>query len=127
MLQIVQVSPASVEASEGIRIDLPCVAYIGFDGKRVVGSGGLAWGSGRCWVWLKIAHSDPSYAVPVMRQLRLLIAKARQLGETAVYTPRDANYPTSKKLLRVLGFYFFAMEDGNEVWRMILPRNETVT
>lgn len=117
MLEIVQVSPSFVEIAEGIKIDMPAVAYIGRVGGEIVGSGGLAWGNGRCWIWLQVAKSDPSYALPILHKTKALLAKARQFGEREVYTPRDAQYPTSKKLLTVLGFRLHAIEQGIEVWR----------
>lgn len=125
-LQIQQVDPASVEAAEGIRIDMPCIAYVGMVDGEIVGSGGLAWGGGRCWIWLRIAATNPSYALPILHKTKALLAKANQLGESAVFTPRDAHYPTSKKLLTVLGFVPDSIENGNEVWRMDLPRIEMV-
>lgn len=126
MLEIVQVDPASIEAAEGIRIDMPCLAYVGVAGDAVVGSGGLAWGNGRCWVWLRIEAGNPSYALPIFHKTKALLAKARQLGETEVFTPRDAKYPTSRKLLTVLGFRKHAIENGIEVWRFALPQEEMV-
>lgn len=116
-LEIVQVDPSSVQAIEGIRIDIPAVAYIGIDDGEVVGSYGLAWGGGRCWIWLRLPNGRPHYALTVMRRTKALLAKAWQLGETEVFSPRDAEYSTSEKLLTVLGFRLFAIEDGIEVWR----------
>lgn len=117
MLEIVAVSPAFVEIAEGIKIDMPALAYIGRVGEDIIGSGGLAWGGGRCWIWLHIAKTDPTYALPIVHKTKALLAKARQLGETEVFTPRDAQYPTSKKLLTILGFRMHAIEQGIEVWR----------
>lgn len=126
MLEIIQVSPGSIEAAEGIKIDMPCVAYVGMAQGDVVGSGGLAWGDGKCWIWLRVATTKPSYALPIFHKTKALLAKAKQLGETVVYTPRDAGYPTSKKLLTVLGFRLHAIENGIEVWRIDLPQAEMV-
>lgn len=126
MLEIVQVNPAMIEAAEGIKIDMPCLAYIGMAGDEVVGSGGLAWGNGRCWIWLRIEASNPSYALPIFHKTKALLLKAKQLGETEVFTPRDVKYPTSRKLLTVLGFQKHAIENGIEVWRMDLPKTEMV-
>jgi hypothetical protein len=116
MLEIIAVSPAFVEIAGGIKIDMPAVAYIGRVGDEIVGSGGLAWGGGRCWIWLQVAKTDPTYALPIIHKTKALLAKARQLGETEVYTPRDAQYPTSKKLLTILGFKLHAIESETEVW-----------
>lgn len=115
-LEIIQVAPTAIEVAENIKIDLPAVAYIGVDDGEIVGSGGLAWGGGRCWVWLRVLKSKPEYAIPLMRQTKKLMAKARQFGEEAIFTPRDAQFETSEKLLTVLGFRRFAIENDNEVW-----------
>lgn len=115
-LQILPVAPSLVEVAEGVKIDIPSVAFIGVDGDRVVGSGGLAWGQGRCWIWLRVTEVNPRYALAVMHQTKRLLAKARQFGETEVFSPRDAEYPTSQKLLTVLGFTLHGIENGIEVW-----------
>lgn len=115
-LQILPVDPHLVEVSEGVKIDMPSIAFIGLDGEKVIGSGGLAWGGGRCWIWLRVSGINPAYALPIMRQTKRLIAKARQFGETEVFSPRDAEYPTSKKLLTVLGFTLHGIENEIEVW-----------
>lgn len=119
MLQIVQVPPSAVEMAEGIHIDMPAVAYLGIDDGKVVGSYGLAWGGGRCWIWLRIDHSCPSYALTVIRRAKALLKKAWQLGEEEVFTPRDAQYDSSEKLLKLLGFTMHAVEHGIEVWRYV--------
>jgi hypothetical protein len=119
MFEIVQVAPHVIEMAEGIKIDMPALAYIGKDGDQFVGSGGLAWGGGRCWIWLRMDSSKPQYAIPLMRKTKALIDKAHQFGEAAVFTPRDPQFPTSEKLLTVLGFKLFAIENGVEVWRHV--------
>jgi hypothetical protein len=117
-LEIIQVPPSTVQAMEGITIDIPALAYIGVDGGEVVGSYGLAWGGGRCWIWLNLPKGKPSYAITVMRRTKALLAKAWQLGEAEVYTPRDTEYPTSERLLTALGFKMLGIEEGIEVWRL---------
>jgi hypothetical protein len=47
-----------------------------------------------------------------------LLAKAWQLGETEVFTPRDTEFETSGRLLKVLGFEMLGIEKGMEVWRL---------
>ncbi|MCZ3377422.1 hypothetical protein [Rhizobium sp. AG207R] len=116
-LTIIQVDASTAQAMEGIKIDLPAVAYVGIDDGEVVGSYGLAWGGGRCWAWLRLENGKPSYALTVVRRFKRLMLKAEQLGEREVFTPRDAQYETSEKLLKVLGFSFHAKEHGIEVWR----------
>lgn len=119
MLQVVQVSPTTIEATDKVKIDIPAIAYVGIEDGQIVGSGGLAWGGGRCWLWLRIATSRRHYGLVVMHRMKSLVAKAWQLGEHEVFTPRDSDYPTSEKLLTVLGFRFFAIEEGVEVWRYV--------
>lgn len=116
-LKVVQVPPSTVERVEGVVIGIPALAYIGVDDDKIVGSCGLAWGNGRCWIWLQFIEPKPSYAITVYRKARLLLSKALQLGETEIYTPRDAQYETSEKLLKSLGFKFYAIEADKEIWR----------
>lgn len=116
-LEIIQVDPATVHALEGIKIDLPAVAYVGIDDGEIVGSYGLAWGGGRCWAWLLLEKGKPSYALTVAKRFKRLMLKAQQLGEDAVFTPRDEKYPTSEKLLKALGFKMHCIEQGQEVWK----------
>lgn len=116
-LQIIQVDASTAQAMEGIKIDLPAVAYVAIDDGEVVCSYGLAWGGGRCWAWLRLENGKPSYALTVVRRFKRLMLKAQQLGEREVYTPRDAHYQTSEKLLRFLGFQMHGIEEGHEVWK----------
>jgi len=116
-LQIVAVDPRLIEKVDNVHITMPSIAYVGIDGDEVVGSGGLAWGEGRCWIFFRVYKSRAEYALPVMRQTKALIAKARQFGETAVFTPRDSTYSTSKKLLETLRFRMHEVQDGVEIWR----------
>lgn len=104
MLQLQRVDPATVEAALGFEVDLPAVAVLGTDEGAVVGSGGLAWGGGRCWLFFSMLQSKPSYALPIIRETRRMLRRAVQLGETEVFTPRDADKPHSMKLLVLLGF-----------------------
>lgn len=104
MLSIERADPKAVEVALAIDIDMPAVAVVGMDDGRVVGSGGLAWGGGRAWIWFKMLQSQPSYAVPIVRETKRMLRRAVQLGETAVFTPRDDAEPHSDKLLRLLGF-----------------------
>lgn len=104
MLQLRRVDPATVEAALGFEVDMPAVAVLGTDEGVVVGSGGLAWGKGKAWIWFKMLASRPSYAVPIFRETQRMLRRAVQLGETDVFTPRDDAEPHSEKLLRMLGF-----------------------
>jgi hypothetical protein len=116
MLQIVQVDPRQIETCLSVKVDMPAIAFVGVDDGKIIGSGGLAWGAGRCWIWLSMISTNPAYALPIARKVRVLISKAKQLGETIIYTPRDAEYQTSEKLLKTLGFKMHGIEDGIEVW-----------
>ncbi len=117
MLTIHQVDPRSIEAALDIDIDLPAVAFVGVDDGQIVGSGGLAWGEGRCWLWFKVVEGRREYARPVLAMARRLLAKAAQLGEQAVYTIRDPQFETSPRLLRLTGFVLHAVEDGHQIYR----------
>ncbi|NLS19905.1 hypothetical protein HGP16_25535 [Rhizobium sp. P40RR-XXII] len=116
-LEIIQVDASTAQAMEGVKIDMPAVAYVGIDDGVVVGSYGLAWGGGRCWAWLRLENGKPSYALTVMKRFKRLMLKAEQLGEREVFTPRDKQYHTSEKLLRLLGFQMHSIEMDMEVWR----------
>ena len=119
-LRIFPVDPASVEAALNIEIDMLAVAYAGMDGDMFAGSGGLAWGHGRCWLWFTTVDPKPSWAMAVVRMAGMMMRKARQLGETEIYTIRDPQFETSPRLLKMAGFEFFAHEKGNEVHRRVL-------
>lgn len=116
MLTIHPADPHSVAVALNVVIDWPAVAFIGMDDGQFVGSGGLAWGSDRCWLWFAVLDSKPEYAKPVMRMAKLLFRKAAQLGESVVYTVRDQKFATSARLLKLTGFRFVAVEDGQEVF-----------
>lgn len=116
MIRIVSADPKAVEVALSVAIDMPAVAVLGWDGDEVVGSGGLAWGGGRAWIWFKMVRSKPEYAAPIVRATRKMLRRAVQLGETEVYTPRDTREPRSEKLLNLLGFEMFGIEQGEEIW-----------
>lgn len=120
MLKIERADPYSVAVALGVEIDMPAVALVGIDGGVFAGSGGLAWGEGRCWIWFSVINGKPEYARPILRTVKMLKAKARQLGETEIYTIRDTAFKSSAKLNRLAGFGFYAIEDGQEVYRCIL-------
>lgn len=116
-MRIVRVPPETIEIALGVEVNMPAVAVLGLDGDAVVGSGGLAWGAGKCWIWFRMEQQNCRYAVPIFRATKAMLRRAVQLGETAVYTPRDANEPMSEKLLTMLGFEFAEMQDGVEIWK----------
>lgn len=117
MLEIVPALPAAVEIAQGIRIDMPAVTYAGFEDGEFVGSGGLAWGNGRCWIFFT-AHRPVSRAgaLKVIRFAKRLERKAAQLGATELFTPRDAQHSTSTKLLKALGYEMHSIENNIELW-----------
>lgn len=117
--RIIPADPDLVAVVLAIDIDLPALAYVGIDEEEIVGTGGMAWGGGRCWVWYMMPRPKPQYALPVVRTMKVLVRKARQLGETEIFTIRDPQFETSARLVRLAGFEFHAMEDGNEVHRCL--------
>lgn len=117
MLTIHPADPHQIAVALNVTIDWPAVAYIGMDNGAIVGSGGLAWGSDRCWLWFTVLDSKPEYARPVFQMARKLLRKAKQLGEECVFTVRDKQYETSPRLLKLTGFKFHAIENDQEVHR----------
>jgi len=117
MVEIVQVDPREILRVAGIDVDLPTFAIAGVDDDGAIGLGGLAWGGGRAWLFFHMMRNEPRYRFKVIACANRLFRQARQLGETEVYTPRDAQFETSERLLKLLGFEFFADENGIEVWR----------
>lgn len=117
MLTIHYVDPYSVAVALNVVIDWPAIAYVGIDDDALVGSGGLAWGNDRCWVWFQILEPKPQYALPVLMMMRKFKKKAAQLGEEYVYAIRDPQYETSPRLMKLAGFEFFEIESGQEIFR----------
>lgn len=117
MVEIVQVDPREILRVAGINVDLPTFALAGVDDDGPIACGGLAWGAGRCWLFFHMMRNEPRYRFKVIACAKRLFRQARQLGETELYTPRDAQFETSERLLKLLGFEFFADENGIEIWR----------
>ena len=117
-VQAFPVDPQQVAVALSIEIDMPAVAYAVVDDEVLVGTGGLAWGKGRCWLWFTvIAEPKPVYGIVTALMGRKLKAKARQLGETTIYAVRDPEFETSSRLMKMTGFVLHGVEDGNEVFR----------
>lgn len=116
-LVIIGADPSLVEVALDIEIDMPAVAFVGIDSDQFAGAGGLAWGKGRCWLWFRTTLQKREYAVPVIKQARMLLRKAMQLGETEVFTVRDPAFETSPRLLAIVGFKWFAIEDDRQIYR----------
>ncbi|SDH08497.1 hypothetical protein [Pelagibacterium luteolum] len=108
------VSRAQLAELTGYDVDMPIAGYVGIRDNRMFGWGGLAWGGGRCWLFLSVLE-EPS-AIVVWRWAKRMLVKAVQLGETEIYTPRDRQHETSERLLSRLGFTFHGMEQGEEIW-----------
>lgn len=121
MIRIISADPRTVEVALEAVIDLPAVAVVGVDGDEIVGSGGLAWGGGKAWIWFKMLRSRPGYAAPIVRATRKMLRRAIQLGEREVFTVRDASQPMSEKLLKMLGFVLDGTEQGQEIWKWTAP------
>lgn len=115
MLTIHPADPYSVAVALDVAIDWPAVAFVGIDDDQLVGTGGLAWGGDRCWLWFHTVKPKPEYARPVLRMAQRLLRKATQLGETTVYTVRDQQYPSSAKLLKLVGFELSEIKEGQEI------------
>lgn len=134
-VQFVPITPA-LAARAGIALDRPHIAWVGvedapqsrgkrsvvIDGqrKRILGMGGLYWREGLCWLWLGHVDMKRTSAIKIVRAARDMIVKARQLGETHIYTARDP-HPCSEKLLTMLGFTKLPDRPefgGVELWRL---------
>lgn len=113
---IVPIDPRGIVKSAGLDVDLPVTAKAAIEGEELLACWGLAWGVGRCWLWLHVERSEPKHAFTVIREAKRMLKRAAQLGETEVYTPRDASRETSARLLKLVGFEFFAVENGTEVY-----------
>lgn len=117
MVRIVTIDPRGILDVAGINVDLPAFALAGVDDDGVIGLGGLAWGQGRAWLFFDMLRDEPQHRFKIIACAKRLFRHARQLGETELYTPRDAQHGSSERLLKLLGFEFYAEENGIEVWR----------
>lgn len=100
----------------GFDVDLPIFATIGARGEEMIAMGGLTWGGGRCWLWFHTVTPEASGRFKIVSEARRMLRKARQLGETEVYTVRDPEFATSSRLLKLFGFEAYAIEHGQEVY-----------
>lgn len=119
MVSLHRVDGRTVARAVGLHVDLPVVAMVAMDGETALAAWGLAWGQGKCWMWFHIEQPKPEYRFIVMREARKMLKRAVQLGETEVFTVRDVNYPSSLKLLKILGFEPYSVEGAQEIWRKL--------
>jgi len=118
MVEIVSVSGMAAKALSGLEIDLPVICRLGMIEGKVVAAGGLAFGGGRCWLFFDIEEDCPKHVgLQALRQAKVMLRKAAQLGETEVYTPRNAAYETSERLCKMAGFEKTdEVLAGQEIW-----------
>ncbi len=120
MIEIERAQLQSVELAHNAVISYPAMAWQARDDGEPVASWGLTWVEGRCFLFFEMLHSKPGYRWIVVRQARLALRRAAQVGESEVYTPRDAQHITSERLLRALKFEPYSVENGIEVWRCLV-------
>lgn len=116
MVDLHMVDGRTVTKAIGLEIDLPVVAMVAVDDRKIVACWGLAWNESRCFLWFHMEHSKPEYRFIVMREAKKMLRRAVQLGAAEVFVTRDASFPTSERLLKILGFEPSGIEDGKEVW-----------
>lgn len=118
MVDVVSVNGSVAKALSGLNIDLPVICRLGMQDGRLIATGGLAWSNGRCWLFFSVEGEPRNIARQALRECDRLLRHAVQLGETEVFTPRDAEYPTSERLCRLAGFEKTdEVIDNFEVWR----------
>lgn len=127
MVEVVSVAGSIARVMSNLDIDLPVICRMGKVDGEIIATGGLAWGGGRCWLFFAV-ESDKARNITrqALRECQGLFRRAAQLGETEVYTPRDAEFETSERLCRLAGFEKTdEVIDGYEIWRAMMHRDET--
>ncbi|WP_159585916.1 hypothetical protein [Chelativorans xinjiangense] len=119
---IVTVNPREIVRASGLDIDLPVYAKAAIEDEELIACWGLAWGGGRTWIFFHVENYRPGHGFVIRREARKCLRHAVQLGASEVFTPRDMQFSTSEKLCKMLGFEFYAVEDGTEVWRWQVSR-----
>ena len=114
-MKIERFDPADIVRSMGLSIDLPAVGFVGVEDGKQLGCGGLAWGGGKCWMWFHVEEPQPRHAIAVLHMVKRLKAMARQFGHDEVYTVRDQRWPSSERLLKIIGFEHVGTIDGQEI------------
>lgn len=123
MLEIISIPSQAAGAVANLDIYLPVICRVGIKDGKLVASGGLAFGSGRAWLWFSMADVDlaKGQGLKALRQCASMLRKATQLGETEVYATRDDRFETSERLLKLAGFEKTdEMLDNQEVWKVML-------
>lgn len=126
MIEVQSIAGQLARMMTGLEIDLPVVCRIGKVDDQIIATGGLAWAKGRCWLFFDVQGEPRNIARQALRECQAMFRRAIQLGETEVYTPRDAAYPTSERLCRMAGFEKTdEVLDGKEIWRVTLHKEIT--
>lgn len=116
-MKIERATVAEIEAVTGYEAGEATIGWIGSDETGAVGAGGLSWRWGRCWLWLNLIGDKRPPAASVWRMAHRAMSYATALGETEVWSARDAKYDTSERLLTRLGFRKTnEMVEQSEVW-----------
>lgn len=129
-VSIIRLEPAEVAMMYSGKLNFPVIAMAGMErDKTFVGMGGLAWISGRCWLWLDHVDMNKRHAVTVVRMARRMLKKAVQLGEAEVWARREKDVaPLSTELLTLLGFEKVTDEDDIEDWKwQHSPQSQSVS
>ena len=121
-MQIVPTDPTWLQRLLGVVFDVPVIAFVGVENGEFIGSCGLAWKEGRCWLWFQTSAAKPRHAVKIVRYTATLLAKAAQMGERAVFTVQDKRFGTSGRLMKIAGFTPHGNEGGQDVFRRDIGR-----
>jgi hypothetical protein len=104
-VEVFSVSGQVARALSGYDIDLPVVCRIAKANDEVVGGGGLAFNSGRCWLFFFVNENAPKNVIRlIIKEFETLKRRALQFGHHEIYVTRDAGYETSERLLKLTGF-----------------------
>lgn len=116
-VELHRVDGATVAAAVGLSIDLPVVSMVAIEDGKAISAWGLAWKERRCFLWFFVDKPHPEHLWTIVREARKMLRRAVQLGETEVFVTRDESFPSSLRLLKIMGFEPSSVEDGKEVWR----------
>lgn len=116
-ITIVTIDPRGIMRAAGLHVDMPAYAKAAIEDDELLALWGLAWSDGRCWIFFHVENYRPGFGFVIRREARKCLRHAVQLGETEVFTPRDGQFLSSTKLLKILGFEFHQVENDVEVWR----------